>query len=89
MSTEAWLLAGVLAWVWARKRAADRAMAAQWQEELPVNGTDFQGDLWGRLSGVDLLAKPGERNLADSTIADPGKVGRADLGLMPNWRGDL
>lgn len=89
MSTEAWVLAGVLALLWVRRRAANRAAAAQWEEELPVNGTDFQGDLWARLSGVDLLAKPGERNLANGTIADPGKVGQADLGLVPDWRGDL
>ena len=90
MSTEAWLIVGVLVGAWLHKRAGRDAQAAQWHEDVPVNGTDFQGDWWQRLAGVDLIAaKPQDRNLANSTIADPGKVGQAELGVMPNWRGDL
>jgi hypothetical protein len=75
----------LLAW-WKAKQAA-KAEANKWQEDKPVNGTDFQGDMWARLDGYDLLTY--ERNIANSMTADPGKVGQSVAGFTPNWNGNL
>lgn len=81
---------GALAWAWVSARARERAAANQWHEDVPINGTDFQGAIWDRLNGTDLMAARWEdRNLAGSTIADPGRIGQAQLGLQPDWAGNL
>ena len=76
------------AFLW--KRGRDKAAAAdKIKEAAPADGTNWTGDLWGRLNGgTDLLA-PVSRNLDNSLIADPGKVGQASLGLAPSWNGGL
>lgn len=79
-----------LAYAWAKRRQAAMAEAAKWEEELPINGTDFQGSLWQRLSGMDLVnMRPQDRNLDGAINADPGKVGQANIGLSPMWNGNL
>ena len=84
------LLAVALTWAYVRSKSPERAQEKQWRESVPVNGTDFQGTIWDRLDGTDLLAARWEdRNLVHSTNADPGKVGRAQLGLEPSWNGSL
>lgn len=90
MNSAEWFILGVLAFAVVRARAAERTRRAQWEEDLPVNGTDWCGDMWERLGALDLrapLAK--DRNLANGTIADPGRIGQADIGLMPGWNGNL
>lgn len=90
MSGYTWFFLGALAWAYVRKNHADKLVAAQWREEVPINGTDFQGAIWDRLNGTDLLAaRWEERNIVSSTNADPGRVGQAQLGLQPDWAGNL
>lgn len=57
--------------------------------EAPItDGTNWQGNLWQRLAGLDLVA-PGKPNLCGSINAEPGHIGRANLGLNPSWNGGL
>lgn len=90
MSNIDWFIIGALAWAFVTKRAAERKLQNQWHEDVPVNGTDFQGAIWDRLNGTDLLnARWEDRNLAGSIVADPGRIGQAQLGLQPDWAGNL
>lgn len=82
-----WFLLTLVVGTWWKTRQAAQAEAARWKEDLPVNGTDFQGDMWDRMAGQDLLTY--ERNIADSMTADPGKVGQAMAGFSPTWNGNL
>lgn len=72
------------------KRGKDREAAKNTIQEAAIkDGTNWTGDLWGRLNGgTDLLA-PTSRNLDNSLVADPGKVGQAAIGLSPSWNGSL
>lgn len=90
MDAKLWALLGAVFYLWAQRAAAKKAAADKWVEEVPINGTDWQGAIWDRLDGTDLLAAHWQdRNLDDSTNADPGKVGQANLGLSPAWNGNL
>lgn len=82
-----WFLFSTILLAWWKAKQAARAAAEQWREPTPVNGTDFQGDMWSRLEGRDLLTY--ERNIANSITADPGKVGQAIAGFQPGWNGNL
>ena len=44
--------------------------------------------MWDRLSGADLVA-PGYPNIAPGPVADPGKVGQLQTGMVPGWNGTL
>lgn len=90
MNAAEWAILGAVAWAFLRTRLAVNAQANAWREAVPVNGTDFQGAIWDRLNGTDLLnARWEDRNLANSTNADPGRIGQAQLGLQPDWMGNL
>lgn len=90
MNGAVWFVVGALALAYVRQRGAAKVKADQWREEVPINGTDFQGAIWDRLNGTDLLsARWEDRNLVGSTNADPGRVGQAQMGLMPDWKGNL
>jgi hypothetical protein len=90
MNGATWLIVGALAWAYLRKQSDIKAAMNQWREQVPINGTDFQGAIWDRLDGTDLLnARWQDQNLANSNTADPGKVGAAQLGLQPSWNGGL
>lgn len=90
MNAAEWAIMGAIAWAFLRTRLAVNAQANAWREDVPVNGTDFQGAIWDRLNGTDLLnARWEDRNLANSTNADPGRIGQAQLGLQPDWMGNL
>lgn len=90
MSDLTMLIVGALAALWLRRRKQEADAVARWREDVPINGTDFQGAIWDRLNGTDLLTARWEgRNLADSTVADPGRIGQAQLGLQPDWMGNL
>lgn len=79
-----------VAYTWAKKKQEAQAEADKWREDLPVNGTDFQGNMWQRLAGSDLKnQRLVDQNLANATNADPGKVGQAQIGLTPAWNGNL
>lgn len=43
-------------------------------EAVPVNGSDFQSDMWARLHGADLTSAA-YPNIGGSITADPGPVG--------------
>lgn len=76
------------AFMW--KRGRDQALAAsKIAEATPKDGTNWTGDLWSRLNGGADLQAPVSKNLDNSLIADPGKVGQASLGLSPSWNGGL
>lgn len=53
-----------------------------------TNATDWQGTLWQRLSGADLTLSHAP-NLGGTAVADPGKVGLANAGIVPAWNGGL
>lgn len=90
MSRAGWFIIGALVFAYVRKNHADKLVSDQWREKVPINGTDFQGAIWDRLNGTDLLsARWEDRNLVSSTNADPGRVGQAQLGLQPDWMGNL
>lgn len=90
MNSTEWFFFSAVVLAWARMRSQARAEADKWREEVPINGTDFQGAIWDRLAGTDLLTARWEgRNLDSSLIADPGKVGQASIGLAPAWNGNL
>lgn len=75
-----------------RKRRAASAPAGvrvgQLGEGAIVDGSNFTGTAWQRLSGADLV-DPAARNLAAGAQADPGMVGQRQIGLMPGWDGTL
>ena len=74
--------------LWKRGRAIE-ASKNKITEAMPTDGTNWTGDLWGRLNGgTDLLA-PVSRNLDNSLVADPGIVGQRNLNVMPSWNGSL
>lgn len=90
MSGTTWLIVGALAYAYMQKQRAALVAINNWREQVPINGTDFQGAIWDRLAGTDLLnARWQDQNLDNSTIADPGKIGRENLGLTPAWNGNL
>lgn len=90
MDTALWGLLGYVLYTWASKRQEQQAEINRWREDIPVNGTDFQGTIWERLDGVDLLnAKWADQNLDNSNSADPGRIGQANIGLAPAWNGNL
>ena len=76
---------GVLAWK--RGKAKEVAKSAITEAEI-TDGTNWQGDMWDRLVGRDLVSID-FRNLTGSVNADPGRIGQAQLGLMPSWNGGL
>lgn len=53
------------------------------------DGTNFQSDLWGVLSGVGLASPNFPNIIAGSPNADPGGNAAANLGLQPAWDGSL
>jgi len=56
MKTSTLILGGVaLWWLHRRQLAAQVATPNSWYEFAPVNGSDFGGDMWQRLSGGDLF----------------------------------
>lgn len=89
MKTTTLMIAAVVAaFLW--KRGADKKAAAnKIDEATPSDGTNWTGDLWSRLNGGADLQAPISKNLDNSLIADPGKVGQASLGLTPSWNGGL
>jgi hypothetical protein len=90
MNGVAWFLASTIGWAYVQQRAKAKSQEDAWREDLPVNGTDWQGGIYDRMAGADLKTSYASgRNLADSTNADPGRVGQAQLGLEPAWNGNL
>jgi len=90
MDAKLWALLGSIFYLWAQKKMQAKAEADKWREDVPINGTDFQGAIWDRLAGTDLLnAHWADQNLDNSTTADPGRIGQANLGLAPAWNGNL
>lgn len=87
---KAYLIAAAIAAAFMWKRGQDKKAAAnKIDEATPTDGTNWQGSLWGRLNGAADLQAPVSKNLDNSLIADPGKVGQASLGLVPSWNGGL
>lgn len=82
-----WIFFCAVITAWWNAKQAVKAEADKWREDLPINGTDFQGDMWDRMAGQDLLTY--ERNIANSMTADPGKVGQTAAGFTPGWNGNL
>lgn len=82
-----WFMFTAVITAWWKAKQAAKAEADKWREDKPVNGSDFQGDMWARLEGYDLLTY--ERNIANSMTADPGKVGQSVAGFKPGWNGNL
>lgn len=74
--------------LWRRGKAIEAAKN-KIQEATPNDGSNWQGDLWGRLEGAHDLKAPVSRNLDNSVNADPGRVGQASVGLVPAWDGSL
>ena len=90
MSDITFFIGGALLAFWLGRVQRRAEAQRQWHEDVPVNGTDFQGAIWDRLNGTDLLnARWEDRNLAGSITADPGRIGEAQLGLQPDWAGNL
>ncbi|AVO42723.1 hypothetical protein [Simplicispira suum] len=90
MDAKLWALFGGIFYLWAQKKIEQKVEADKWREEVPINGTDFQGAIWDRLDGTDLLnARWADQNLDNSGPADPGRIGQANLGLQPAWNGNL
>jgi hypothetical protein len=52
-----------------------------------ANASDWQGNMWTRLSGGDLTVQA--KNIGGTAVADPGKIGTASTGLVPGWNGGL
>ena len=73
--------------VW-RRSVAREAKRTEITEAPITDGTNWQGSLYQRLMGLDLVA-PGAPNLNGGVNADPGKIGMANLGLNPGWNGGL
>ena len=74
--------------LWKRGKAIEAAKH-KLEEAAPTDGTNWTGDLWGRLNGANDLKAPVSRNLDDSVNADPGRVGQSSVGLAPSWNGSL
>lgn len=55
-------------------RSTIKAAGQMIDEAVPVNGSDFQSDMWARLHGADLTCA-GYPNIGGSISADPGPVG--------------
>lgn len=77
----------VLMWMRGTKKAQQ---STQLQDSMPLEGGNWQdmGDMWSRLNGQGMSAS-GYPNLASGPVADPGKVGILNAGLMPSWNGSL
>lgn len=74
---------------WRHHNDAAHSGITKTAESIPLDGTNFQSDLWGVLSGAK-LASPNFPNLiAGSPNADPGGNAAANLKLMPGWDGSL
>lgn len=72
------------------KRGKDQAAAKNKITEATItDGTNWTGDLWGRLNGGGDLLAPVSRNLDNSIVADPGIVGQRSVNLTPSWNGSL
>lgn len=74
--------------LWKRGKAIEAAKN-QITEAGISDGTNWTSDWWGRLNGGNDLLAPKSRNLDNSLVADPGKVGQAAIGLNPSWNGSL
>lgn len=85
MSHTAYIVAGVLAVLW-WKGKSKVAQSTQVQDSIPVDGTNFQGDLWARLNGADLTAA-GYPNITPGPNASPSKVGYN--GIAAGWDGTI
>lgn len=85
MSHTAYIVAGVLAVLWWKGRGKV-AQSTQVQDSIPVDGTNFQGDMWQRLAGTDLTA-PGYCNCTSGPNASPSMVGYN--GVNAGWDGTL
>lgn len=77
----------VLLWL---KGSKQQAQSTQLSDTIPKEGGDWadMGNMWTRLSGAGLSA-PGYKNLAAGPLADPGKIGALNAGIMPGWNGEI
>ena len=81
----------VLLWMRGNKK---QAASTQLQDTMSSQqGSDWIGvgglyDMWDRLSGSDLVVK-GYPNLTNSAVADPGKIGTIQTGILPAWDGSI
>jgi hypothetical protein len=78
----------VVAILWKRGKNIEAAKN-KITEATPTDGTNWQGDLWGRLNGAADLLAPVSRNIDNSVNADPGIVGQRSAGFLPSWNGSL
>ena len=73
------------------KSSQAKAVAkAEIKESAIVDGSNWQGTLWQRLSALDLVTYRAQ-NLAGSTNAAPGFMDQANIGLgqYARWDGSL
>lgn len=79
--------------VYKRRQAANapkQATIGPLKEGQIMDGTNWTAaSMWDRLETASDFKDPYNPNLAGATLADPGKVGQAQLGLMPGWNGNL
>lgn len=80
------VVVGAIMWKRGKEREAAKSKI---EEATHKDGTNWTGDMWGRLNGADDLKAPVSRNLDDSINADPGRIGQSAVGLQPSWNGSL
>lgn len=89
MKTALYIVGGVFLLLALRKHTgAAKDGTSKVEEAHPLNGTDWQGSLWDRLSGKDLVS-PNHANLITGAQADGGGQVAALTGLKTNWDGSL
>lgn len=89
------ILAAVGAFLLLKRRAAAKTQQQQGAKvgelsELPIlDGSNWTGDWWTRLTTAADLKDSTAPNLAGAVNADPGRVGQSQIGLVPAWDGSL
>lgn len=85
-----YLAAALLALLyWRHHNKAGASGITRTEESLNQDGTNWQADLWGTLSGENLASPNFPNILQGSANADPGGNAAAKLGLLPAWDGSL
>ena len=87
---KSWQVIGLLmigAYWWRKKNeAVARKPCNCLENQYQFWGGEWIGNMYDRLAGRDL--KPLYSN-GQTLDAIPGQIGVANLGMLPNWRGDL
>ena len=75
-----------------RRKAAIQQQGAKvgtMSEERILDGSNWTSTMWDRLQNAGDLKDPTAPNLAGGVVADPGRVGQSQIGLVPAWDGSL